>query len=225
MAQWVVSLISPVALIVTIVVLYGAHHELQKSFDESRKRFLEEYRVNAAQLDVRNGEAPPAWVAAQTLLQTYVATNTFQVRVIFGFSLFAMLVGFMITCYGVMSASHITDRNVQFWPAALPTVAGVLTQFIGATFLYLARITNSSATAFVTILDRMNVVGMAVCVVRSIPPGAEYDELRARTYARMAQDLVGLRAGQGAALLSGAPEATHSANAAAEEPSQKSHAP
>lgn len=192
--------ILPTALAVTALVAYLAHHELNSTFDEARIRFVRDYKDNATVLDVGKGEAPPAWVAAQTLLQGYIATNSFQVKIIFRFSLLAMLVGFGITSYGVMSAvPHVKDPQFQFWPAALPTIAGVLTQFIGATFLFLVRITNQSAATFATILDRMNTVGMAVCVVRSIPAAADYDELRAKTYATMACDLTAASARTSAA--------------------------
>ena len=64
-------------------------------------------------------------------------------------------------------------------PAWIASISGLITQFIGATFMVIYRSTMAQANEFVTVLDRINTVGMAMKVLDQIP-----DEDRTKNSAR-----------------------------------------
>jgi hypothetical protein len=58
-------------------------------------------------------------------------------------------------------------------------VAGIISQFIGATFMLIYRSTMAQANAFMLVLERINTVGMAVQVIDVMPNDAEKNSVRA----------------------------------------------
>jgi hypothetical protein len=67
--------------------------------------------------------------------------------------------------------------------SVIGTITGVIAQFIGATFLFLYRSSNQQATAYMTILERINSVGMGIVILDQIAVDAK--ELKDRTRADM----------------------------------------
>jgi nitrate reductase gamma subunit len=180
--------ILPVAALTTAVLAIISRLVLERSMKDCSTQFAADYVKNAKLLDVKDDEAPPAWTAAQTLLNTYVAINVHQVRMIFFSSMFVMVVGFCITCYGIMKLGTGGGSLLS----SLPTIAGVLTEFIGGTFLLLYRSASRQSERYVGIIDRMNTVGMAVCVVRGIPERQDREKLlKAIAFATVARNVVG----------------------------------
>jgi TRADD-N domain-containing protein len=67
-------------------------------------------------------------------------------------------------------ARHSGQFHPEVTPAAkVAALSGIITQFIGATFLVIHRSTMAQANEFMTVLERINTVGMAVQVLDSIP--------------------------------------------------------
>lgn len=66
---------------------------------------------------------------------------------------------------GVISA---LATGANLWAASLVTLAGMLTQFIGATFLLLYRSTVQQMMMFNATLERINTVGMAWFIAQAI---------------------------------------------------------
>jgi len=58
-------------------------------------------------------------------------------------------------------------------PSLVAAVSGIITQFIGATFMVIYRSTMAQANDFMTVLERINTVGMAVQVLDSLPEGTD----------------------------------------------------
>jgi hypothetical protein len=77
-----------------------------------------------------------------TLLNSYYLANISQGTTIFWASLLAMTLGFAIIVIGVVLA------GVHSTTAIVAAIAGVLSQFIGATFLIVLRSTQTQATSY-----------------------------------------------------------------------------
>lgn len=178
------------ALCLMLILAFLLQNAFARSAEACGNRLREQYHLNAKQFDVRVGEAPPAWAAAQTYLHMYIANNVFQVKMIFWASMFVMMVGFFITCFGVVQNVTSPPGTNPALERSFPIIAGVLTQFIAATFLFIFRSTSQSAAMFIHTLDRMNTVGMAMCILRSIPENITIELLRANAYADLAKDVV-----------------------------------
>jgi hypothetical protein len=99
-----------------------------------------------------------------------------------------MLLGFIVMVVGVAYAIvHAGTSDAT--GALLPTAAGLITQFIGATFLFVYRSTIQQAIRYVQTLERMNTVGMAMAVLESINQSSDAD-LSDRTKAAIALALL-----------------------------------
>jgi len=120
-----------------------------------------------------------AWDLARIKLEAYFDRNLFQVNQVFWLAVVMMMVGFgFVLAAVVMSLNH-----PQITPAALVAgLSGIITQFIGATFLVIYKSTMAQANEFMSVLERINTVGMAVQVLDSIPDtnAALKDQTRAQ---------------------------------------------
>ena len=131
-------------------------------------------------------KARPYWEASSARLELYFQRNLSQTKSIFWITVGVLLAGFVLICYGVAHAFKGADIKA----AQLTAASGVVTEFIAATFLVIYRSTTSQASEFVTALERINAVGMALQIVDSITEGAV--ELRNKTRAELALKLLGV---------------------------------
>jgi hypothetical protein len=106
-----------------------------------------------------------AWELASAKLEAYFDRNLMQVFLIFVVAIFAMLVGFGFVLWGVWLAIKTPGQNTS-WIAA---ISGIITEFIGVTFMVIYRSTMSQANVFMQVLERINTVGMAVQILDAIP--------------------------------------------------------
>lgn len=120
-----------------------------------------------------------AWELASAKLEAYFDRNLMQVFLIFLVAIFAMLVGFGFVLWGVWLAIKAPGQNTS-WIAA---ISGIITEFIGVTFMVIYRSTMSQANAFMQVLERINTVGMAVQILDSIPEAD--DKLKNSTRAEL----------------------------------------
>ncbi|MEA2786712.1 MAG: hypothetical protein QOF71_2816 [Candidatus Eremiobacteraeota bacterium] len=148
------------------------------------------------------------WTLARTRLDAYFARNLQQINYIFVLSVIVMLLGFAVMLVGVGFAIFV--RGTERTGAFLPTVAGLITQFIGATFLFVYRSTIQQAIRYVQTLERMNTVGMAMSVLDSIKQ-SNSDELSDSTKASIALALLANYSGEH----DGLPQLTRAATPAA----------
>lgn len=103
----------------------------------------------------------PAWEISRIHFESYIKRNLFQIRLIFMLTVGVMLIGFGIIVYGIYKAVNGIDFNI----AMLTAIAGVITEFIGATFLIVYRSTLDQASEYVKMLERINAVGMSLKIM------------------------------------------------------------
>jgi hypothetical protein len=143
-------------------------------------------RVEQAETRVRDNPNQPqaAWDLARLKLESYLNRNLAQVRSIFWLTAFVM---FSFVGYGSYEA---VNNAADFKAATLTTVAGLLVNFIGATFLVLYKSTMEQSKEYVAILERINAVGMSVHVLEKIDGGSV--ELKNSTTAKLSMKLLSM---------------------------------
>jgi hypothetical protein len=126
-------------------------------------------RERIEKIEIKAEQAPEkakfAWELASAKLEAYFDRNLSQVYSIFIVAITVMAVGFGFMLWGVTIASRNPEHNTA-WIAA---VSGIITEFIGVTFMVIYRSTMSQANSFMQVLERINTVGMAVQILDSIP--------------------------------------------------------
>jgi hypothetical protein len=124
-------------------------------------------RIEVAEQNLRENPEKPqlAWELAQARLESYLARNLSQVRSIYVLTVMVMAIGFVLIGAGAYEAFQDEEK---FKAAVLSAVSGVLVSFIGGTFLVLYKATMTQAKDYVTILERINAVGMSVHILESL---------------------------------------------------------
>jgi hypothetical protein len=160
-------------------------HALQRAQDI----FRSELRIERAEKQVADNPKEPvaAWLLARVTLESYLNRNLSQVRSIYMLTAAVMLVGFGLIIAGSVEAFMHPDR---FHASVLSSLSGVAVSFIGGTFLVLHKSTMTQAKDYVTILERINAVGMSMQILDSL--GSESDVLRRETTAVIAQQLLSM---------------------------------
>lgn len=132
-------------------------------------------------------KAKPAWDLARVTLEAYFNRNLSQINYIFWLSVCVMIVGFGIIIWGISQAIQTPNALV---PATIAGAAGIITEFIGATFLFIYRSTIRQASSYAETLERMNSVGMAMQILDTIPDEAKPDDIRNKTKAVIVELLI-----------------------------------
>lgn len=127
-------------------------------------------------------KAQPAWDLARATLQLYFNRNLSQINGIFWLAAIVMTAGFALIGFGVWQAFQHKDSHI---PAILAGASGVVTQLIGATFLYLYRSTMQRADEYVRQLERMNTIGMAMQILDTMKDDASETNLKDKTKATL----------------------------------------
>jgi putative ubiquitin-RnfH superfamily antitoxin RatB of RatAB toxin-antitoxin module len=96
-----------------------------------------------------------------------------------------MVSGFSIIGVGVWK---IFENPQNLGPSIVAAASGILVQFIGATFLIVYKSTVSQARDYVTILERINAVGMSVQILENIDSAQK--ELRDGARVEIAKSLL-----------------------------------
>jgi hypothetical protein len=150
-----------VTILTVIATLYVGYTELTS-------RSLQERRIE--QIEVKAEKEPEktrfAWDLARVKLEAYFDRNLSQVRMIFFVAVFVMIVGFGFILWGV---SHGVTNPESLKTSYLAAVSGIITEFIGVTFMVIYRSTMAQANQFMEVLERINTVGMAVQILDAIP--------------------------------------------------------
>ena len=103
--------------------------KLNEEFDQAIKR-----------VEAEPEKVKPAWDLARVKLELYFDRNLKQINYIFWLSVAVMVVGFGFILFGIARAfapegDSVNTKTIN--PAVVATIAGVITEFIGATFLFL----------------------------------------------------------------------------------------
>ncbi len=91
--------------------------------------------------------------------------------------------------YGLFQVSQTPDKLPV---SIVASASGVLVSFIGGSFLLIYRSILAQSKDYVTVLERINAVGMAVQVIATIPEANA--ELKSQTKAELAKQLLSLYA-------------------------------
>jgi hypothetical protein len=179
------ALYGVLVFVIALILLYSMDrkYHLMQQQEEAR---LQMAQTNAAE---NPDQASPAWELAGANLQRYFTRNLSQVRQVFYVSLGVMIAGFAFVLYGVYQQVTWQSAWQAAWldkfaqtgaqppeilskisaPTWIASISGLITQFIGATFMVIYRSTMAQANEFVTVLDRINTVGIAMKVLDQIP--------------------------------------------------------
>lgn len=130
-----------------------------------------------------------AWDLARTKLESYLDRNLAQVRSIYWLTLLVMVCGFGFILYGLYEAFQSPDRLPV---SIVASASGVIVSFIGGSLLLVYRSILAQSKDYVSVLERINAVGMAVQVIASISDTGQ--DLRNTTTAELAKQLLNLYA-------------------------------
>jgi hypothetical protein len=162
-----------------LLKILGLSPSEQSYADLSERRSQAESKIAA---DPKNSQA--AWDVARFTLEQYFNRNLQQVRHIFVVAVVVMLIGFAFVLFGVSAALLHPDQRLG---PIVATLSGIITQFIGVTFMQIHRATMEQANQYVGVLERINIVGMSVQIVESVPKN---NPLYVETKAEMARLLL-----------------------------------
>lgn len=156
--------VTPVISLIFAVVFLAAGAWFSSKQDKLREA-RNEKRVEKAEEEVKESpeKAKPAWDLARANLELYFERNRAQVRQVFVIAIIAMFIGFAFVLAGVVLAFKETMK-----PSLVAGCSGIITEFIGVTFMVIYRSTVNQANEFMAILERINTVGMAIQVLDSI---------------------------------------------------------
>jgi len=120
-------------------------------------------------------------------LEAYFNKNLSQIASIFWLSVLVMVAGFAILLYGIWRSVQTPD---VLGPATIAGISGIITEFIGATFLFIYRSTIQQAVNYSKTLERINSVGMAMQILDTMPDDANPTDLKSTTKADLVKLLV-----------------------------------
>src|SRR5262245_16577616 len=172
-----------------IAALGGAVAVVIYFIQRAKEEVKREEKIEAVERRVQEnpGETQAAWELARVKLESYLNRNLAQVRSIFWLTLVVMTAGFILIGFGVYQAFH---DAASFKASLLTTASGVIVSFIGSTFLVLYKATMAQAKDYVTILERINAVGMSVQILDTID--AQATALKHQTTADVARQLLAM---------------------------------
>jgi len=163
----------------------------EHALNKAAKQEIERARIQA---EAAPENTTPAWDLARAKLEAYFNRNLTEIRSIFWLSVAVMLVGFAIVGFGIYLATiqqqktAITPASIS--PASIATISGIITQFIGATFLFMYRSTIQQAINYSRTLERINSVGMAMQILDTMPDATTPEDLKSKTKALLVDLLV-----------------------------------
>lgn len=135
-----------------------------------------------ANMEMRASNEPektkPSWDLAHVTLEEYFNRNLNQLAAIFWVCIIVMIFGFGVILVGIRQSILTPDKVTT---AIITGLSGVLTEFVGATFLVIYRSIMKQAMEYITCLERMNSVGMAMQILDTIPDNAATDSLKDAT--------------------------------------------
>jgi cbb3-type cytochrome oxidase subunit 3 len=160
------------------------------------KRFREEAKARLEQAESKVEQEPekakPAWDLARLTLEAHFTKNLSQIASIFWLSVIVMLAGFAMLLYGIWQS---VQTPTLLGPATIASISGIITEFIGATFLFIYRSTIQQAINYSKTLERINSVGMAMQILDTMPDSAKATDLKSKTKAKLVELLVRKTAG------------------------------
>jgi hypothetical protein len=153
---------------------------------------------NEIELEIQNGfeekvenepeNIKPVWDLARVTLERYFNRNLGQITAIFWLSVMVLILGFFIIVIGIFIA---LTQNAKVEIALISAISGIITEFIGATFLFIYRSTISQAVYYTKTLDRINSVGMSISILSTIGDEVGEKNLKDLTKTKLVMMLMG----------------------------------
>lgn len=173
------------ALVVSVVTPYvaGLAEWVREIF--ARRRSSD--RISSAEREARENPAQPrlAWDLARVTLEEFLDRNQRQLNAIYLLTITLMAVGFTIVSAGIYVA-YVTP-NKEF-VSIVASSSGVLISFFSGSFLLVYRSVLTQTGGYVSVLERINAVGMAIDVIGNI--SSDKHELRDNATAQLASQLL-----------------------------------
>lgn len=168
-------------LIAISLTVAGILAEAQRSESVERiEKVEDEFR--------RNPEKPQlAWDLARSKLENYLDRNLAQAMWIFWLTIFVMAAGFTVVVIGLVKA---LDQPSALAVSIVSSASGIIISFLGASFLLIYRSVAEQTRSYVSVLERINAVGMAVQVLATVTDDEK--ELKNRATAALAKQLLDL---------------------------------
>lgn len=185
--SWESSKILIILVAILLLSLPQIYYQTSTKRNETIKELekqLQDAITNAASSP---GKIKPIWDLARFTLESYFGRNLSQISLIFWLSVFVMIVGFGIIVWGISLA---LQSNESIYTATITGAAGIITEFIGATFLLVYKSTIQQANDYLKTLERINSVGMAMQILDTMPENSSNDDLKNKTKAEIAGLLV-----------------------------------
>jgi nitrate reductase gamma subunit len=158
------ELVTFLAIFTTGAVIFVRIFQIRAESKQTSERLT----VAESKVEREPDKARFAWDLARITLESYFNRNLRQVSAIFYLSAAVMLVGVGIITWGITQAIQRPDSTL---PAVITGLSGVVTELIGATFLFLYRSTMQQAASYTRTLERINSVGMAMQILDTMPGG------------------------------------------------------
>lgn len=168
----------------TIVLLtIGVLSTYQSVIEEKRIKS----RIEAKEEEIRRSpeKTKAAWDLAQEKLERYLDRNLSQVRSIYWLCVMVMGFGFTLVGYG---AYLIVQDPAHLNASGLSAVSGIIISFLGGSFLLIYKSTMTQAKEYVTMLERINAVGMALQIIDGLD--SDNGQLKNSSKADLAKDLL-----------------------------------
>jgi len=193
--RWFETIPGAVVFALVITVLTWLVVSTEAKTREVTERSLIDAKHEA---ETKPEKAKPAWDLARLTLEAYFNRNLSQIGWIFWLSLAVMVAGFCVIVWGVTQSMAIanqatkedTTTTVKMFLSIISTAAGLITEFIGATFLFIYRSTIQQATNYSKTLERINAVGMAMQILDTMPEQTPEGDLKSQTKAKLIELLV-----------------------------------
>lgn len=167
--------------LISIFGVYIHRKSLEAVNNDSRMEEIEE-RVKKFP-----NETQATWDLARIKLESYLNRNLSQVRSIYWLTVFVMIVGFGLVTFGVYTVIQTPEKVTA---AIISSLSGVMINFIGATFLMLYKSTMTQATEYVSILERINAVGMSVQILNTLED--DHEKIKQKATAELSKQLLAL---------------------------------
>jgi len=131
----------------------NSNKETEKDIEEAKE-----------QLKNEPNKIKPSWDVAYLTLQQYFEKNLEHINSIYQLSIRVMIVGFLIIGLGILLSFIGSNKNISI----IAISCGVLTEFIGTTFLFIFRSTVKQALKYTHTLEKINNVGMSMKILDTI---------------------------------------------------------
>ncbi len=155
-----------VAFVLIILVKIAIAYLIEKEKQASESEDIEQDISNAKKkIKETPNEVLPVWDLANATLQKYYNKNIEQVNSIYKLSIAVMIMGFLLIV-SILIAGVFYDKEIKNEDIGI--IAGIITEFIGATFLFIYKSTITQAIQHSKSLEKINNVGMSIKIIESI---------------------------------------------------------